>query len=596
MLTSWQQIQLILKYIWQSSPLLTLLNAFIVLVRGMLPLMLLYLVKLLVDELQIVITTPAGSENYSQLITMLVSAGVLFLVNTLSATFASLVREKQAFAISDFFDTMIHDKTTSLSYGFFEYPKYQNIFYRALNEASYRPSRIYYGILGIVQNAITLLVTGGILLAVHWTVPGILLLMTVPIAIIRLRYASKMFHFKRENTMLERKVSYYNRLLTAPEFAKELRVFDLGNFFRKRYNILKNSWRQSQYKMLVGKTKQETIVQIFAATAFFAVYGLIAMKAYYRQVSIGDVVLYFLAMQRGYAYLQELLLRWTGLYEDSLFLYNLFEFLQLENNKKDSLPNANAPFPVPIRKGITFSNIGFHYPANEKWVLKNLNFTIKTGETVALVGINGAGKTTLVKLLCGLYQPVEGTIMIDGTPLSEINMQETVANISVIFQDFTLYNVTARENIWFGNVRNTVDDAEIRTAAQKAGIDLVIESFADKYDTTLGFLFEGSEQMSPGQWQRLALSRSFFNNAQIIILDEPTSSLDSFSEARLLKYIRSITTNRTAIIVSHRLSTIKMADRIVVLNGEKIAETGTFDELIQKKGILAEMVENLLHT
>jgi ATP-binding cassette subfamily B protein len=595
-LTSWQQIQLILKYIWQSSPLLTLLNAFIVLVRGMLPLMLLYLVKLLVDELQIVITTPAGSENYSQLITMLVSAGVLFLVNTLSATFASLVREKQAFAISDFFDTMIHDKTTSLSYGFFEYPKYQNIFYRALNEASYRPSRIYYGILGIVQNAITLLVTGGILLAVHWTVPGILLLMTVPIAIIRLRYASKMFHFKRENTMLERKVSYYNRLLTAPEFAKELRVFDLGNFFRKRYNILKNSWRQSQYKMLVGKTKQETIVQIFAATAFFAVYGLIAMKAYYRQVSIGDVVLYFLAMQRGYAYLQELLLRWTGLYEDSLFLYNLFEFLQLENNKKDSLPNANAPFPVPIRKGITFSNIGFHYPANEKWVLKNLNFTIKTGETVALVGINGAGKTTLVKLLCGLYQPVEGTIMIDGTPLSEINMQETVANISVIFQDFTLYNVTARENIWFGNVRNTVDDAEIRTAAQKAGIDLVIESFADKYDTTLGFLFEGSEQMSPGQWQRLALSRSFFNNAQIIILDEPTSSLDSFSEARLLKYIRSITTNRTAIIVSHRLSTIKMADRIVVLNGEKIAETGTFDELIQKKGILAEMVENLLHT
>ena len=587
-----QQIKLVLKYIWQSSPILTTLNAFIVLIRGVLPLLLLFLVKLLVDELQAALTTSAGEGSYSRLVMLLILISGAFLLNSLSASIGALVREKQAFAISDFFDKLIHDKTTSLSYGFFEYPKYQNIFYRALNEASFRPSRIYYGFLGIVQNTITLLVLGGILITVHWSVSVILLLVTVPISIIRLRYAIEMFRFKQDNTMLERKVHYYNRLLTAPDFAKELRVFNLSEVFRERYNTFKDKWRKGQYKVLVNKTHQEIIVQIFAAVAFFAVYGLIASKAYNRQISIGDVVLYFLAMQRGYSYLQELLSRFTGLYEDTLFLDNLFEFLKLEDDKPKLSRKAEI-FPYPIKKGIVFQNVGFHYPANEKWVLRNMDFTIKAGETVALVGINGAGKSTLVKLICGLYNPVEGTIFIDDVPLNDIKEQDVISNISVIFQDFTLYNVTARENIWFGNARNSGDDSEIKAAAQKAGIDHVIENFADKYDTTLGFLFEGSEQMSPGQWQRLALARSFFNNSQIIILDEPTSSLDSFSEARLLKYIRSITTNRTSLIVSHRLSTIKMADRIVVLDGQKIAETGSYDELISKDGILADMVRKL---
>ncbi|MCL2074022.1 MAG: ABC transporter ATP-binding protein/permease [Marinilabiliaceae bacterium] len=585
-----QQIKTILKHIFSSAPLLTVFNVLIVLIRGVLPLLLIYLVKLTVDELQAVISMPQGEEDYSRLLIVLILAGVLFLINSLSASLASLVREKQAFAISDFFDKIIHNKTTSLSYSFFEFPKYQNIFYRALNEASHRPARVFYGILGIFQNSITLLAMGGILLTVHWSVLAVLLIIVVPIAAIRLRYAKKMFHFKRENTVHERKVSYYNRLLTAPEFAKELRVFDLGNYFRKKYYSLKISWRQAQYKLLVDKTKKETTVQIFAAVAFFAVYGFIAFKAYNHQISIGDVVLYFLAMQRGYSYLQELLSRMTGLYEDSLFLDNLFEFLKLEDDKNEIHSHKKLIFPRPIQKGIIFHNVGFHYPANQKWVIRNMNFTINAGETVAIVGINGAGKTTLVKLLCGLYQPIEGEILIDDTPLSQIKNSEMNANISVIFQDFTLYNVTARENILFGNVHNETDDNSIYEAAQKAGIDQIIEDFPQKYNTTLGFLFDGSEQMSPGEWQRLALARSFYNDSQIIILDEPTSALDSFAEAKLLKYIRSITSKRTSLIISHRISTIKMADKIVVLDGQKIAQTGTFEELVNKEGIFSKMM------
>ncbi|MDI3521245.1 MAG: ATP-binding cassette, subfamily bacterial [Anaerophaga sp.] len=563
------------------------------LVRGILPLLLLYLIKLLVDEIQVVAANPGGEDALNRLISLLIIAAAVFLTNALTASLGTLVRERQSFVISDYFDNLIHNKTTRIEYGFFEHPKYQNVFFRALHEASFRPSRIFYGIVGILQNLITLIVMGGILLMVHWSVSIVLLLITLPVTIIRLRYARELFRFKRENTDKERKVNYYNRLLTSREFAKELRTFDLGKLFRKRYHELKNDWRQSQYKMLQSKTKREVVVQILAAIAVFSVYGLIAYRAFQGDISIGSVVLYFMALQRGYAYLQQFLGGISGLYEDSLFLNNLFEFLHLPESRSTTKSTERYPFPARMKEGIRFDNIGFHYPVNDRWILRNVTFNINAGETVALVGVNGAGKTTLVKLLCGLYKPVEGAIFVDGIPLDEIRWKDRVDNISVIYQDFMLYNVTARENIWFGNIRREPTDKNIKDAAAQAGIHEVIENFEKGYETTLGTLFEDSEQLSPGQWQRLALARSFFNPSQIVLLDEPTSALDAFSEARLLQYIKGITENRTAMIISHRLSTIKMADRIIVLDGQHVVETGHYNELMNKKGTFYQMVESL---
>ena len=563
------------------------------LVRGVLPLLLLYLVKLLVDEIQVVATNPDGEDALHRLIALLIIAAVVFLTNALTATLGALVRERQSFVISDYFDNLIHNKTTRIDYGFFEHPKYQNVFFRALNEASFRPSRIFYGIIGLLQNLITLTVMGGILLMVHWSVSIVLLVVTLPVTIIRLRYARSLFKFKRENTDRERKVNYYNRLLTSREYAKELRTFDLGTLFRERYHELKNDWRQSQYRILKNKTLREVAVQVLAAIAMFSVYGLIAYRAFQGHLSIGDVVLYFMALQRGYAYLQEFLGRISGLYEDSLFLNNLFEFLHLREARPVLSEQERYPFPARMKEGISFHNVGFHYPVNDRWVLRNVSFDIHAGETVALAGINGAGKTTLVKLLCGLYKPVEGEIKIDGLPIDHIKWQERVDNISVIYQDFMLYNVSARENIWFGNVRREATDEKIIDAANQAGIHQIIDDFEKGYETTLGTLFEQSEQLSPGQWQRLALARSFFNSSQIVLLDEPTSALDAFSEAKLLKYIKSITENRTAVIISHRLSTIKMADRIIVLDGHRVVEDGHYNELLQKEGAFFRMVESL---
>lgn len=587
-------IKTILAYIWRSSPGWTLGNALLILVRGVLPLLLLYLVKLLVDEIQALAMVEAGGRDFERLKVVLLASGGVFLINALSASISILVREKQSYAISDFFDRLIHHKLNRLEYGYFEHPNYQSVFYRALNEASYRPGRIFYGSLGVLQNLITLLLMAGVLVLVHWSVSLVLLLITLPVAFIRWRHARALFQFKKRNTRLEREVSYYNRLITAPDFVKEVRAFDLGSLFRSRYQNLKQEWRRKQFAMLQQKTLREGSVQVLAALAFVAVYGMIAWRAFEGSVSMGEVVLYFLALQRGYSYLQELLGRLAGLYEDSLFLDNLFEFMALRERQGDSRQEDGLHFPQPLRRGIRFENVGFHYPSNERWILRHLNFEIAAGETVALVGVNGTGKSTLIKLLNSLYEPVEGQILVDEVPLSRIAPTDRVANISVIFQDFILYNVSAAENIWFGAASEQPDPEKVRKAAREAGIDKVIEGFAQGYNTTLGTLFEGSEQMSPGQWQRLALARSFYNDAQLILLDEPTSSLDAFSEARLLRYIRSITRGRTALIVSHRLSTIKMADRLVVLEGEGVVETGSFDDLSKKEnGHFKRMLSSL---
>ncbi len=589
-----QKIKTILKFVWQSSSGWTTLNIILVIVRGVLPLLLLYLVKMLVDEIQAVILLPAMDRNFTRLTIVLITAGFIFLVNALSASLSVLVREKQSYVITDFFDHLVHNKTSALEYSYYEHPDYQNIFYRALNEASIRPSRIFYGVMGVIQNLITLLVMGGVLLMVHWSVSLILLAVTLPIAWIRLKHARSLYRFIQENTVLEREVNYYNQLLTAPDFAKEIRAFDLSFLFRKRYEKRKLKLRQTQFRMLVGKTRREVSVQVLAAISLFLVYGMVAIKAFEGYISIGEVVLYFLAMQRGYSYLQELLRRLTVLYEDSLFIDNLFEFLQLKERQAQISDQKFEAFPRPLARGLEIKAVGFHYPSNKRWILKDISFSVAAGETVALVGANGSGKSTLVKLLCSLYQPVEGDILVDGIPLGNLSPEEKVKNISVIFQDFILYNVTARENIWFGNIHQNSDEERIIESAKKSGIHDVIKKFAKGYDSTLGTRFEGSVQMSPGQWQRLALARSFYNDAQLMILDEPTSSLDAFSEARLLQYIKSLTADRTSIIISHRLSTIKMADRIIVLEGGAIVESGTYNELSNiSGGVFRQILDSL---
>ncbi len=579
-----------LGIVYLSSPKWTFINIIITILRGGLPLLLLFVVKQIIDAVNEVLANAGSSVDYSSIYFAVGLGGTFFLLNAITGSLSTLVRERQSYKVNDFIQNIIHKKTVNIPYSYFEDPTYQNIFFRALTDATFRPARIFYGFLGVAQNILTVILVFAVLVSLHWGMLPFLLAAGTPTILFRLYYSKKIYSLRKDQTEDERRVNYLNQLLTGKSFAKELRIFNLGETFKELYESKRNQLRENQWMLLVSKTSWEVIVQIISTTALLLVFGFVVYEATRGKITNGSMAMYFLALHRGYAVLQELLSRISALYEDNLFLKNFFEFEKIEVSGNSG---QTKEFPSTLKEGISFKNVGFKYPNSDRWVFRHVNFTIPARKTVALVGANGSGKTTMVKLLAGLYQPVEGVILADDVNWSSINMKELAKNISVIFQDFMLYNVSAADNIRFGNVSKAFDQKEVVEAAKNAGIHDRFKGFEKGYDTTLGTLFRGSEQLSQGEWQRTALARSFYNPSQVIILDEPTSSLDAFTEAGLIAHFREIVKDRTAIIISHRLSTIKLADEIIVLDGEGIAEVGKPDQLIAQKGIFYQMVESL---
>ncbi|MFT3740063.1 MAG: ABC transporter ATP-binding protein [Breznakibacter sp.] len=582
-----------LRLVWQSSPKWSMVNTGIVLLRGAIPLVVLFLIKWLIDEVGIIVQQPVGQRQFDDAIWLIAFAGALFLTNSLASSFGVLAREKQSHKVNDLVQNLIHNKTTRISYSFFEDPDYQDVYFRAISDANYRPSRIFFGLIGLLQSTVTMLLLGGMLLSLNWWMAGLLMLILFPSVYQRMLFSRRMFRLHRSQTEDERRVAYYNRLLTTRDYAKELRVFNLGDVFRSRFEKLRLALRHKQMLLLVRKTKGEVGTQLLTAFAIVFFYGIIVVDTIKGHITQGTMIMYFLALQRGYGYFQDLLSRISSLYEDSLFVRNFIELIGIETGGTQPTAQKPSAFPEKIIRGIHFQNVSFRYPHNPRWTLDNITFDVQPGETIALVGANGAGKTTLVKLLAGLYAPTQGKILIDQTDLSSISQASLAENMSVIFQDFMLYNTSARENIWLGNVNKSVDDPGVEKAANEAGVHDLISGLKQGYSTTLGNLFQGSEELSQGEWQRMALARSFFNNAQVIILDEPTASLDAFTEARLIGHFREIVQGRTAFIVSHRLSTINLADKIAVLENSRLVEFGPKDELLQKKGAYYKMITAL---
>lgn len=577
-----------LKLVFDCAPWLTVAGFFLTFIQSFFPLFIIYLIKELVDAVSMAVNAPDKALVFNQVLWIVAATGIAYLVNALANAAGFYLREHQSQLFADHMYSKLHRKAASLDLEFYETPGWHDMFYRALQDSPTRPVSIVNNVFYMLQYSLALLLLGTFLMfSLHWAIVPVLILATVPAGIIRLLYAEKMYNWQYNNTQNERKAAYYNRILTSEPFAKELRLFGLQDYFITAFTALREQLRKGRLSIHRKRLLLEIPAHIVAAVTVFGAFAWIAQGAVYGSLTIGLVVMYYMALQKGVYYFKDLLGSFTTLYEDNLYLENLNAFLKIENKHAESV-NA-LPFPRPLQKGIVFGNVSFKYPNSKRQALSNINISIPAGSTVALVGDNGAGKTTLVKLLCGLYRPDSGDITIDGVNIHEMSSEALKANISVLFQDYVLYNLSLRENIGFGNIKNLLDQDKIKKAAQDAGAGGIATQLPQGYDTVLGKIFDNSEELSIGQWQKIAMARAFFRDASLVILDEPTSALDPKAERDVFEKFAEITHNKTAVIVSHRFSTVKMADYIYVLQNEGVAEHGTHNELMAANGIYARM-------
>lgn len=576
-----------LALVWKSGRGWTVLQLALLVLQSCIPLVALYLTKMIVD---VVAAAMAGGAQQPGRVTLLIGlvGGVAVLTVVLRAL-SSVVTEGQALRLSDRVQDALHSKSVEVDLQFYERPDYHDTLHRAQREAPFRPMRIVSELAQVVQGGLSLLAVTGLLFSFHWLLVVALLVTALPGVVVKARFSNRLYQWTARKTPAERLLRYLDHLLTTIESAKEIRLFGLGEVLRSRHRDLRRKITGERLGLVARRSVAEVLAQVVAIAAVTASMLVIARRALAGGVTIGDMVMYFAAFQRAQDFFREMLTGMAGLYEDNLFLADFKKFIELPPAVVD--PPRPQPFPRPLKRGIEFDHVSFSYPGTEAYALKDVSFEVGPGEQVALVGENGSGKTTLVKLLCRLYDPTEGAIRIGGTDLRDFKMADLRSQLAVVFQDYSRYQLSARDNIWVGNVLLPPDSPRIAEAARRTGADSIVESLRYGYDTMLGRQFEQGAELSLGQWQKLALARAFLRDSPIIVLDEPTASLDPRAEAEVFDQFQKLAMGRIAILISHRLSTVRNTDRIIVMMDGGIAESGGHDQLLERAGLYAQLYE-----
>jgi ATP-binding cassette, subfamily B, bacterial len=576
------------RLVWSASPGWLSLILFLSLLLALVPAATLWVGKLLLDEVARAVT--GGFQNsdlaYRRLATLLALQVGIAVVSSLLQTIYGASRELLGDTLQNRISLRILDKAAALDVESFENAETYDALRNAYNEVGSRPLGVMFQLIGIAQAVITLASIGSLMARLGWQVLPLVLAASIPGVIVSSRFGAEGYRVMRRRATDARHQNYLGSLLTSDALVKEVRLFGFERYLLQGWQEYYKKFRE-QFVSLLGRRSAWGLTATLGSALLIASATLsVLRRAAQGTITVGDFSLFVGGIVQIQSQFTGLLNSVTGIYESLLYMRNLFEFLELPSRNLDEGEAWRGPI-----NSIEFERVSFRYPLTDRDVLSGVSFAVNRGQALAFVGENGAGKTTVVKLVTRLFEPTSGRILLNGMDATRFSPRSVQREMSIIFQDYGQYQMTARENIALSRTDKLHEDAAIQTAGEKSGATEVVNDLPDRYETMLGRLFPGGRQLSGGQWQRLALARLYFRPASVQIFDEPTAALDAMAEAAMIDRLREHGRDRITLLISHRFSTVRLAERIVVLHEGGVVESGSHEELLGQRGVYAKLFQ-----